>query len=201
MAKNPFSIVEDFEKAVAEFSGAPYAVAVDTCTNALFLSLRYALPDVRQIVNVPARTYLSVPMAVIHSGHEPRFDDFHWKGIYQLSPWPIWDGAKRFRKGMYQGGFHCLSFHYKKHLDLGRGGMILVEDEESAKTLKKMRYDGRSGLPYNEENPDSIGWHYYMLPEQAARGLTSLPYLDPEAPDLTEDYPDLRKMRVFRDYL
>lgn len=199
--KNAFSVVEEFERRVAQFAGAPLAVAVDCCTHALFLSLRYCLPDKRQTVTIPAKTYLSVPMTIIHAGHEPRFEDLEWSGIYQLKPWPIWDGAKRFRKNMYQGGFQCLSFHIKKHLDIGRGGMILCEDEKSARTLKKMRYDGREGLPYPEENPDSLGWHYYLMPDQAARGLLLLDFADPEASDLTEDYPDLRKMRVFRDYL
>ena len=36
-----FEAVSKFEKKVAEFYGAPYAVAVDCCTHALELCLRY----------------------------------------------------------------------------------------------------------------------------------------------------------------
>jgi len=41
MRHNPFKIVSDFEETVADYTGAPYAVAVDSCTNALFLCLKY----------------------------------------------------------------------------------------------------------------------------------------------------------------
>lgn len=36
-----FNTVTEFENQVAEFFGAPYAVAVDACTHGVELSLRY----------------------------------------------------------------------------------------------------------------------------------------------------------------
>ena len=36
-----FKTVKEFENKVAEFFGAPYAVAVDSCTHGIELSLRY----------------------------------------------------------------------------------------------------------------------------------------------------------------
>lgn len=191
---NAYGVVAEFEKRVAEYAGSKYGVAVDCCTSAIFLCCKFL--RVKSVV-VPARTYVSVPMAVIHAGGEVSFEDYPWVGAYQLKPYPIWDGAKRFKRGMYQGGLHCLSFHAKKILNIGRGGMILTNDEEAVKWLKKARYDGREGKPYDQERITSLGFHCYMTPEQAARGLTLLDVL-PESEDQTEDYPDLREMPVFQ---
>ena len=52
-----FQVITDFENAVAEFYGAPFAVAVDSCTHSLELCLRYQKVDK---ITVPTRTYLSV---------------------------------------------------------------------------------------------------------------------------------------------
>jgi dTDP-4-amino-4,6-dideoxygalactose transaminase len=197
---NAFAVVAEFERRVAEYAGSKYAVAVDCCTSAIFLSLKYIQGNTIHSgakVSVPARTYVSVPMAVIHSGFSVQFEDIQWKGTYQLNPHPVIDGAKRFTKGMYQGGLHCLSFHTKKILNIGRGGMVLTDDEKAMKWLKKARYDGREEAPYGSDIT-MMGYHVYMMPDHAARGLMLLDALPDHNEDLTEDYPDLRQMTVFK---
>lgn len=194
--RNAFGVVAEFERRVAEYAGSKYAVAVDCCTSALFLCFKYHKVG---LTVCPARTYVSVPMAVIHAGGKVEFKDFHWRGVYQLHPYPIYDGAKRFTKGMYQGGLQCLSFHTKKILNIGRGGMILTDDEEAVRWLKLARYDGREERHYGTADIKTLGWHVYMMPDQAARGLTILDALPEHNEDLTEDYPDLRTMPVFAD--
>ena len=193
---NAYTIVEQFEKKVAEFAGAPYAVAVDCCTSALFLSLKYL--EASGPIRLPANTYISVPFAIMNAGGIPVFEDCHWTGVYPLLPYSIWDGAKRFRKNMYLGGFHCLSFHAKKHIPIGRGGMILCDSLKAVQWLRKARYDGREGKHYPNERIEMLGWHCYMTPEQAARGLALMDVMQPDLPDLVEDYPDLRLMPVFQ---
>lgn len=208
MTSAAYGVVECFERAVADFAGAPHAVAVDCCTNAIFLSCK--LLAVKR-VTLPARTYISVPAAVIHAGGTVEFRDYDWHGVYQLAPYPIWDSAKRFRRGMYtqlwqelqcdpygEPPLMCLSFHTKKHLPIGRGGMILTDDADAAAWLRRARYDGRDGKPYHLERVTMLGWHAYMTPEQAARGLALLDVLPSDCPpDLEEGYPDLRQMPVF----
>lgn len=199
--RNAFGVVDEFERRVAEYSGSKYGVAVDCCTTALFLSMKYT--QISGVypggpVVVPARTYVSVPMAVIHAGWQVRFEDFAWSGVYQLSPHPIFDGAKRLRRGMYEGGLHCLSFHTKKILNIGRGGMILTDDEKAVEWLKRARYDGRDETDYGSDIKQ-MGWHVYMTPDQALRGLCLLEVLPDDNEDLTEDYPDLREMTVFKN--
>lgn len=196
---NAFAIVDLFEQAVAKFAGAKYAVAVNTGTSALFLSLKYVSAHMVHsggAVVLPARTFVSVPMAVIHADMKVRFEDFDWAGIYQLAPHPIWDGALRFRRGMYQGGLHCLSFHARKILNIGEGGMVLTDDARASAWLRKARYSGRGGPTYRIEDIDMIGWQAYMTPEKAARGLHLMEYVEDE-PDQVVEYPDLRQVKAF----
>lgn len=200
--RNAFGVVDEFERRVAEFSGAKFGVAVDCCTSAIFLCLKYMQSrgaPLTDLVTCPARTYVSVPMAVLHAGFTLRLEDFPWVGVYQLKPFAIYDGAKRFRRGMYKGGLHCLSFHTKKILNIGRGGMILTDDEHAVRWLKRARYDGREERHYGLGEITTLGWHVYMMPAQAAHGLTLLDALRDDSPDQTEDYPDLRSMPVFAD--
>ena len=41
MNHNPYKIVQMFEEEIASLTGAPFAISVDSCTNALFLVCRY----------------------------------------------------------------------------------------------------------------------------------------------------------------
>ena len=56
---------------------------------------------------------------------------------------PIVDSATRFTKNMYiNKTLTCLSFHHRKHLPIGRGGMILTDSKKLM--WLKARYDGRN---------------------------------------------------------
>ena len=57
LSKMSFDKVLQFEKEIANFFGSPYAVAVDCCTHAIELCLRYK--NVEEII-VPRRTSLSI---------------------------------------------------------------------------------------------------------------------------------------------
>ena len=186
--KNAFEVVRQFERRIAEYAGSKYAVAVDSCTNALFLSCMY-LNIKGQEVTLPKRTYVSVPQSVIHAGGKVKFKDINWKGTYKLEPFPIVDGAKRFTKDMYEKDtLHCLSFHMKKILDIGRGGAILTDD-------------GRHEVPLHHDEFKILGWNMYMTPEQAGRGLWKMMGLPEYNKDQSETppYPDLSKYTIFTE--
>ena len=170
--QDPWDIVDAFEDKIAKYSGSKYAVSCDSCTNAMFMCLKYL--NAKGTITLPKKTYLSVPGLVIHSGCKIQFRDIEWSGVYKLDPYPIVDGATRFTEGMYEKGtFHCLSFHIRKILAIAKGGMILTDDKKAAEWFKLARYEGRN----NREPHDSIGdinllgWNFYMPPEQAARGI------------------------------
>ena len=95
----------------------------------------------------------------------------------------------------------CLSFHIKKHLKIGKGGMILTDDEEAAKWFRKGRYEGRGEVMYHEDNISINGWNAYMSPEQAARGLMLMQNYPEHMEDISEEpfYRDLREFDLFKD--
>jgi dTDP-4-amino-4,6-dideoxygalactose transaminase len=199
MRHNPFKIVEMFEEHIADYTGAPYAVAIDSCTNALFLCCKYF--QVKEVV-IPAKTYLSVPQSIIHAGGTVKFRDCDWNGIYQLEPYPIWDSAKRLTSGMYKSGaFMCLSFHIKKHLKIGKGGMILTDNADAVKWFKQARYEGRNEVPYKKDDIKVMGWNMYMTPVEAAMGLALMQNYPEHMEDQPEPggYRDLREFEIFKN--
>ena len=197
MVNPDWSTVTEFENKIAEFFGAPYAVAVDSCTHGLELVLRYKK---FRYLRCPKRTYLSIPMLAKKLNIPLSFYDNEWTEGYNLSS-AVRDCATMWGKNKYERfGFSCLSFQYQKHLSLGRGGMILCPDEQSYKDLVKMAYDGRErGIPWREQDIDMMGYHYYMTPETAALGLQKLPEAIERQPRIWSyrDYPDLSKMKIF----
>lgn len=193
-----FRVVEMFEEAVCEYTGARYGVATESCTAALFLSLVYT--GVKGlVVTIPKKTYISVPAAIRHAGGIPAFADYQWEGGYWLDPTNVRDSALRLHEGMY-GEFNneplvCLSFHMRKILPIGRGGMVLTDDLEAATWIRRARFDGRSGaVPFMQDQVTELGWNAYLTPEQAARGLQLLENLPSQPPDLTPEYPDLSRL-------
>ena len=193
---DPRDIVDIFEDKLARYAGSKYAVLTDSCSNALFLALK--LRKIRGGVVIPAQTYVSVPMQIIHAGGTPVFEDLKWSGLYQLGDTGIWDSAARFTEGMYvgAGSLQCLSFQIKKRLPIGRGGAILTDSLEEYTALKLMSYDGRDlQTPYSSlEHVRSFGWHFYMTPEDAARGILLMDRLPVNNADTMDQghYPDLR---------
>ena len=206
---NPYKIVQMFEEEVAEYTGAEYAVAVDSCTNALFLSLKYMKHlfgnDIIKEVKIPSKTYLSVPQSIIHAGFEPIFDysKNNWSGIYQLEPFNVYDSAKKLTSNMYiDESYMCLSFHIKKTLSIGKGGMILTDNIGAVEWFKSARYEGRSEKLYHEDDITMLGWNMYMTPQQAAHGLALMQNYPMDVPDLGENdgYRDLTEFTIFKKY-
>jgi len=200
---DPRDVIDIFEQKIAKFSGSKYAVSVDCCSNGLFLCMKYlqSISDGGKIeVPIPSRTYVSVPMQISHAGWTPNYEDISWEGIYQLKGTNIWDGAGRYTKGMYigNGSFQVLSFQIKKKIPIGKGGVILTDDISAYNWLKLASYDGRDlKLPYTDDNHvKQIGWHMYMTPEDAARGIILMDKTPDQNSDFQNDgmYPDLRDL-------
>lgn len=195
-----FDVVEQFEQKIAEFYGAPYAVAVDCCTHAVELCLRYKNV---QKTSVPKHTYLSIPMTLEKLGLTWKFNDEEWIDYYKLEDTNIIDAAVLWKPSSYiPKTLMCLSFQYKKHLSLGRGGAILCNNKNEYIILKKMSYDGRlPDIPWKQQNVNILGYHYYMTPETAQLGLDKLLDTIKKEPIIWnwKNYPDLSKMDVFND--
>lgn len=239
---NPHDITRQFEAAIAAYTGAPYAVCVNSCTMALTLAVawhikNHAIGNVKEIsdgvfsfgavpeIEIPRRTYVSVPQAIIHAGGRPVFRDEEWIGAYQLKPLPVWDSARYFTSGMYygtrriavdhrgensisaidlsvdcSGKFVCVSFHASKTLGIEQGGAILHDNPEADAWFRRARFDGRTeGVAPKDDTFDMVGWHCYMNPSTAAQGilrLHSLPRHNEPLPN--DDYPDLSLIKAFQ---
>jgi len=209
MAKGIYKITEDFEKALADYTGAPYVVTVDNQSNGLFLALMYE-KITGQEITIPSRTYPSVPCEIIHAGGRVKFSTVEGKtlkGAYQLKPSNVWDSALSFTSKMYNRGTHmCISFTGPyKHFKLSKGGAILTDNHEAYLWFKRARYSGRRECSYHDDNLDMLGWNFYMMPELAARGLLLMNqfYNGEGKPKHNEDleipYPDLSKFKVYTE--
>jgi dTDP-4-amino-4,6-dideoxygalactose transaminase len=193
-----FEIIKEFEIEVANFFGASYAIATDSCTHGVELCLR--MTNAKEI-SVPKRTYLSIPFLSNKLNINLKWKDENWIDYYYLTDNVI-DAAVLWKKKSYiQGTFMCLSFQYQKHLSLGRGGIILTDNYEKSILLKKMSYDGRTpDKPWRDQNIDTIGYHYYMTPETAKLGLEKLPIAITTSPRQwhINDWPDLTQLEIFK---
>ena len=194
-----WKVVHDFESLICNWFGARYGVAVDSCTHGVELCLR--LKGVKKI-SIPKRTYLSIPFLSHKLGLPLEWRDESWEDYYEISNSGIYDAAVLWKEMSYiPNSMMCLSFQFQKHLSLGRGGMILLDDEDSAKQLSKMVYDGRTpNVPWRDQNIDTIGYHYYMTPETAQMGIKKFQDAIHTEPKkwVLEDWPDLTQMEIFK---
>jgi len=153
-------------------------------------------------VEVPKNTYISVPFAIIHGGGKPKFVDLEWEGMYQFKPYPIWDSALRLKRGMYIPKTHMiLSFSARKHLPVGSGGAILLDNEEEYKRLKRLRYNGRPETTYHDtDDITEIGFNMTLHPSLsliAVEMMKTFPDNPPDKP-VSMNGLDLTKFSVFK---
>jgi len=213
MAQGVHKITEDFEKSLCDYTGAPYAIALDNMSNALFLALYYENYVVGRIetdtITIPSKTYPSVPCEIIHAGLKVNFDKVEGntiKGAYQLKGSNVWDSALRFTADMYIPKSHmCLSFTGPyKTLKLSKGGAIITDDYQAMLWFKRARFSGRRECSYHDDNFDMLGWNFYMMPELAARGLLMMSQFydlngnKKQIDDLELPYPDLSKFEIYK---
>jgi len=212
MANGIYKITEDFEKALSDYTGAPYVICLDNQSNGLFLSLYYEHYVCKTLtsdtITIPSRTYPSVPCEIIHAGLKVQFEKVKGKtlkGAYNLKGSRVWDSALRFTSDMYiPNTFMCVSFTGPyKHFKLSKGGAILTDDYDAHLWFKRARYSGRRECSYHDDHFDMIGWNFYMMPELSTRGLLLMgQFYNPDGrkknnPDLELPYPDLSKFRIY----
>jgi dTDP-4-amino-4,6-dideoxygalactose transaminase len=216
---DPFQVTRDFEAALCEYTGAPYAVAVNSCTMAILLACawmqKYLGNDSTNAISLPKLTYVGVPYAVREAlpHADILFRDEDWQGEYQIKPLPVWDSARRFTEGMWSrrakdywrpGGnpivMQTVSFHVSKILGASQGGAILHNDARGDGWLRRARFDGRTeGVAIAEGvRHEGRAWHCYISPDVSAAllwKLSALPRVNADLP--RSDYPDLSKFPAF----
>lgn len=192
---NAFDIIKEFEEELASYTGAKYAVMTDCCTHALELS--FLATGYKKTAFTPF-TYISIPMMLEKIGVKHTYNDQeNWLGEYYFWNTNIWDSARALYPEMYKDGqIQCLSFGHDKPLEIGRGGAILLDDQELYKQLKLMCYDGRdlNIHPWESQKEFKLGYHYKPTPEEAQKGLELLGTHD--TMPKYKQYPDLRKLII-----
>lgn len=217
--------VEAFEHAVADYCGAPHAVAVSSCTTALHLALVVAGVEAGAEVIVPSMSFIATANAVVHAGGTPVFaeveaDTFNLdledvrrritgrttaivlvhqlglpadiEGFYELADehsLRIVEDAACAIGSSYHGGrigshgeLVCFSFHPRKLLTTGDGGMVLTSDPGHADRLRLLRQHGMSvndrvrssATHVIRESYLEVAYNYRLTDIQAAMGLVQL---------------------------
>jgi hypothetical protein len=196
----------EFEDKISTFFGSPYAVAVDCCTHGIELCLRLLKEgdtNTDYQYTCPNWTYLSIPMTFEKLSLDWSFTNEQWSEYYNIGNTNIIDAAVLWRKNSYiPSTIMCVSFQMKKHLSLGKGGVILLDNEEDAEILRQIRYDGRPDLesPWADQNIQLFGYHYQMTYETAEMGVNKFQeavYREPKH-WTWKDYPNLSKYEIFK---
>lgn len=198
--KNPFDAILEFERQVANYTGAPYCITTDCCTHAI--EMVFKLVHDGTPVKIPARTYLSVPMTMHKLGIKYEFVDQLWHGGYQFEGTRIYDYARKFEPGMYKpGSIQCVSFGFTKPLQIGLGGCILTDDKNLYEEAARMRYDGRDIFQFSSwvtQKKFRVGYHYYLRPEECVIGLNLLESRQfVEQTEKLHNYPDCREIEIY----
>lgn len=195
-------VVEIFEKRVSEFAGSKHAISVDSCTHGIELSLRWLISigelSQRSTLFVPANTYISIFWTLKQMGFSVRFEEKEWEGVYQIEGTRVYDSAVRWKRNMYiKDSLQCVSFQIKKIIPIGRGGVILTDDDNAAKWLKLSSYDGRDlTTPYDQPGHVKMnGYHYYLPPEECARGIILMDKIKFQGDSASyKNYPDINQI-------
>ncbi len=218
--------VEEFERRFAEYIGAPFAIAVSSCTTALHLALLAAGVRPDDEVLCPSLSFIATANAIAYTGATPIFVDVD-RSTYNIDPCcietsvtprttailvvhqiglpcalhEIVDIASRHglvviedaacaigseyngtRIGSPYTSAACFSFHPRKILTSGEGGMITTADDKAAARIRRLRQHAmnvsdlarHSATRVVIEGYDEVGYNYRMTDLQAAIGLVQL---------------------------
>jgi perosamine synthetase len=121
------SAVSQLERQFAQTVGSRYAVAVNSCSSALFLSIKAAGIPAGAEVLIPAFTFIAVPSAVVHAGCLPRLVEVTEDYVIDLEDLErkITPQTKALMLSYMRG--RCPDLHAVKDI-CDRHGVILLED-------------------------------------------------------------------------
>ena len=221
--------VAAFEKAVADYVGTKYAVALSSCTAALHLALlaidvrsgdsvlvtAYSWPATANVIELCGARPVFVDIRPDTFNIDPACLDKELKSLMavdktarrvkavlpvhtfgQMADMPeILDLAQRYNLPVIEdaacalgatfngrhagtwGKMGCFSFHPRKAITTGEGGIVTTDDPELARRVRVLRNHGQD----LEASPPGFimpGFNYRMTEFQAALGLTQMAKLD-----------------------
>jgi dTDP-4-amino-4,6-dideoxygalactose transaminase len=222
--------VKEFEDRIAQYTGAKYAIAVNSCTSGQFIMSRILNLQPGDEVILPAFTWISTANAIEYLGAKPVFCDIsldtfnidtsqvenlitsRTKAIYPVNLFglaadlkEIQLPAKRYDLeivedcacglGAYIDDTHCglfgragvFSFHPRKSITTGEGGMIITNDSKVNKLARSLRDHGADISDYERHtgsksfrmgNYSLLGYNMRMTDMQGALGIAQTEKLE-----------------------
>lgn len=216
------SQVFNFEQLIADYVGIRHAVAVNSGTSALTLSLMALGMKAGDKTVMPSYSFVATANSTAHWGGKPVFVDIEPRtyNIDASKIIPAIDSDTRALVVVHQFGFPadmeqvlsiadkhnltivedaacslgssycnrrtggfgqvaCLSFHPRKIITTGEGGMILTNSEKIAQRVRSLRNHGLE-VPDNGGRAvcSEVGYNYRMTDIQAAIGIVQFGKLD-----------------------
>lgn len=161
--------VKELEEKWAEYTGAKYAIATNSCTSALDIAVRVLwMPEP---VTVSAFTFVSSALAPFNIKKRVEFIDIDEESLCtKKADIQVMYGGNQFGEGRiydmahsggekHKGEISCWSFHAVKNLPAGDGGMLTTNDEEIYKRARAVSWCGIDKSTF-ERNKDRYSWDY-----------------------------------------
>jgi perosamine synthetase len=197
--------VQELEEKWAKYTGARYAVAVNSCTSALDIACR--IVKLKSPVKVSAFTFVSSALSPLNAGYKIKFVDIDKDSFCtKKSDIQVMYAGNQFGEGKiydmahsggakHKGLISCWSFHAVKNLPAGDGGMLTMNSKKLYERAKAMSWCGidkstwqRSGKKYS--------WDYEIT-EQGLKAHMN----DITATIALEQLKCLHKGNQYRKYL
>ena len=181
------NIVFEFEKELADYVGSKHVVALDSCTSAIFLSLKYEAEQGLKEVSIPSMTVPLVANACLEAGLRIKFNgQTDWVGsAYGITLSNVVDSAHQLQRGQYKdfkGKKLCFSFYPTKTIGSADGGAIATDDEKFASWVRSVSTYGRDQKSHRGNSWDydvqMFGYKRHYTNLQAAICLEQLRRLD-----------------------
>lgn len=152
--------VYELERELAEYVNAPFVVTTDSCTSALFLSLKYENRNALGNISIPSMTVPLVANACLEAGLAISFNrETDWVGsAYSIIGSDVIDSAHQLQKDQYnsfKGKKVCFSFYPTKTIGSADGGAIATDDEAFADWARSVSTYGR-----NQKAKYGNSWDY-----------------------------------------
>lgn len=214
------AIVEEFEKELADYVGSKFVVATDSCTSALFLSLKWERLQAENFhesfhyVKIPSMTVPLVANACIEAGFEILFnDETDWVGsAYNIESTKVWDSAHQLQRNQFKNMGDseiklCFSFYPTKTIGSADGGAIATDDKnfywwaKSASTYGRNMHQKGNSWDYDIS---MVGYKRHYTNLQAAICLEQLKRLDEtnaKRQDIVKRYNAAFNLQNTSDYL
>ena len=221
--------VLEFEKMVADYVGARFALATSNCTTALHLALLALGIGAGDEVLVPSYSFIASANSILHAGATPVFVDIDARTynmdadlleekitprtraimpVHQIGlaadldaihavarkhNLVVIEDAATIIGGDYKGkkiGAHseavCFSFHPRKAITTGEGGMVTTNNPEIAQKIEMTRSHGANVSDFARHGADKVvieeypvlGYNYRLTDIQGAVGVEQMKKLD-----------------------